>query len=122
MSFCIVAVIIALLGLYSLTAYHTEQRSKEIGVRKALGASATDVISLFTRQSILMVLISGVIATPLAIYAMQVLLRNFAYRIDISTWMILTANALVVFLTLLTISYQTLKAANIDPVKTLRYE
>ena len=122
MAFCIVAVIIALLGLYSLTAYSTERRSKEIGVRKALGASATDVITLFTRQSMLMVLISGIIATPLAIYAMHALLQNFAYRIGIGVWIILAANALVILMTLMTISYQTLKAANVNPVKTLRYE
>ncbi|MVM30780.1 FtsX-like permease family protein [Spirosoma sp. HMF4905] len=120
--FSLLAVLIACLGLYGLTAFATQQRTKEIGVRKVLGASVTSILTLLSKDFLKLVLIATVIASPLAWYAMNQWLKGFAYKIDIQWWMFALAGLLVVGVALLTVSFQSVKAALMNPVKSLRSE
>jgi putative ABC transport system permease protein len=121
-SFAVLAIIIACLGLFALSAYMAEQRSKEIGIRKVLGASVTQITSLLSRDFVRLVLIAILIASPIAWWAMHKWLQDFAYRIDISWWMFAGAGLLVVVIALLTVSSQAIKAAVANPIKSLRTE
>ncbi len=121
-AFSILAVIIACLGLFGLSSYSAEVKRKEIGVRKVLGASVPNIIYLMSRELVSWVLIANVIAWPAAYYFMNGWLQTFAYRINISVWMFLAAAALALIIAAITTGYQALKAANADPVKSLRYE
>lgn len=116
------AIFIACLGLLGLTAYTTVQRTKEIGVRKVLGASVPSIIILLSKDFLKLVLIAVVIASPLAWYAMSQWLNDFAYKIDIAWWMFAVAGLLAVGIALLTVSVQSIKAALMNPVKSLRSE
>jgi len=116
------AVIIACLGLFGLAAFTTLQRTKEIGVRKVLGASVASIVALLSRDFLRLILAAVLIATPLGWYAMDQWLRDFAYRIDLSWWVFVVAGLLAVAVALLTISYQSIKAALVNPVKSLRSE
>jgi putative ABC transport system permease protein len=119
-SFSILAVIIACLGLFALSAFMVQQRSKEISIRLVLGASAKSIFRLLTQNFMLLVLISIVIAIPIAWYMMNGWLQDFTYRIDI-TWDIFLWTAFIaVLIALLTISQQAIRAALADPVKNLR--
>lgn len=119
-SFAILAIIVASLGLFALSAFLVEQRRKEIGIRKVLGASVQSILGLLTRNFLVLVFISAVIASPIAWYIMQKWLQDYEYRIDI-TWDIYAfAGILAAAIALLTISYQAIKAALIDPAKTLK--
>jgi putative ABC transport system permease protein len=116
------AVLISCLGLFGLVIYTTTQRTKEIGVRKVLGASVAQIISLISKDFILLVLLAFVIAAPLAWIGMNKWLQNFAYRTEISWWVFLLTAVLMVVIALLTLSLQTIKAAIANPVKSLRTE
>jgi putative ABC transport system permease protein len=116
------AIFIACLGLFGLAAFSAEQRTKEIGVRKVLGASVTGIIILLSREFTRWVLVANIIAWPLAYYAMSRWLQNFAYRISVGFWVFLLAAALAFMIALLTVSYQAIKAAIASPVESLRYE
>ena len=116
------AVLISCLGLLGLVIYTTTQRTKEIGVRKVLGASVAQIVSIITKDFIVLVLLAFVIAAPLAWIGMNKWLENFAYRTDISWWVFLLGGAVMVFIALLTLSFQTIKAALANPVKALRSE
>ena len=121
-SFSILAIIIASLGLFALSAFMAEQRSKEIGVRKVLGASVSDLTSLLSKDFLKLVVIAMVIASPIAWWAMNKWLQDFVYRINISWWIFLFAGGSAVVIALLTVSFQAIKAALANPVKSLRSE
>ena len=116
------AIFIACLGLFGLAAFTAEQRTKEIGVRKVLGASTTGIIFLLSREFTRWVLVANVIAWPLAYFAMSRWLQNFAYRTSIGPWIFLLAAGMALLVALLTVSYQAVKAALANPVESLRYE
>ncbi|AKD56367.1 cell division protein FtsX [Spirosoma radiotolerans] len=122
LTFAALAILIACLGLFGLAAFMAEQRTKEIGVRKVLGASVGSIIGLLSKDFLKLVLISIVIASPIAWYAMGQWLEDFAYKIDIEWWMFLLAGLLAVGIALLTVSFQSVKAALMNPVKSLRSE
>jgi ABC-type antimicrobial peptide transport system permease subunit len=120
--FAVLAIFIACLGLFGLAMFTAEQRTKEIGVRKVLGASVASIVALLSKDFLRLVLIAILIATPVAWYAMNQWLQDFVYRIDIEWWMFALAGALAVAIALLTVSFQSIKAALMDPVKSLRTE
>ena len=122
LTFAVLAILIACLGLFGLAAFMAEQRTKEIGVRKVLGASVISIASLLSRDFLKLVLIAIVIASPIAWYGMNRWLQDFAYRIDISWWVFALAGLLAVGIALLTVSFQSIKAALMNPVKSLRSE
>ncbi len=121
-SFAVLAIFIACLGLFGLVTYAAEQRTKEIGIRKVLGASVTNVVTLLSKDLLKLVIISALIAFPVAWWAMHKWLEDFAYRINISWWIFLLAGALAVFIALITVSIQAVKAAIANPVNSLRTE
>ena len=110
------------LGLYGLAIYNTLRRTKEIGVRKVMGGSVWSIVLLLTNDFSKLVLLSNLIAWPVAWFAMERWLSNFAYRIDISVWIFLISGALAFFIAWLTVSYQSIKAAIQNPVQSLRSE
>jgi putative ABC transport system permease protein len=105
-----------------LAAYTAERRTKEIGIRKVLGATITNVITLLSKDFLRLVAISTVVAFPLAWWMMHKWLQDFAYRINISLWVFVIAGGLAVAIALLTVSFQAVKAAIANPVKSLRTE
>jgi len=121
-TFSALAFIIACLGLFGLVTFMTEQRTKEIGIRKVLGASVNQVVFLISNTFIKMVLAANFIAWPLAYYFMNKWLQNFAYRINLSIWIFILSGLLTFCITLVTVGYQAVKAANANPVESLRYE
>jgi len=121
-AFTSLAIVVACLGLFGLAAYAAEQRTKEIGIRKVLGASLSTIVSMLTRDFLLLVLISIVIASPLAWIFMNKWLQGFAYKVSISWWMLLAAGFGAVLIAFATISFQSIKAALANPVKSLRSE
>ncbi len=116
------AIFISCLGLFGLAAYIAEQRTKEIGIRKVLGASISQLWLMLSKDFILLVLISCVIASPLAYYFLQDWLQKYAYRIDIGMGVFLVAAVLAIFVTLITVSFQAIRAALMNPVRSLRSE
>ena len=116
------AIFISCLGLFGLAAYMAEQRSKEIGIRKILGASIGQLWLLLSRDFILLVLISCVLAAPVAVYFLQGWLRKYEYRIGIGPWVLIASTLLALVITVVTISWQTIRAALANPVKSLRTE
>ena len=122
MAFSGLAILIASLGLLGLITFAAEQRAKEIGIRKVLGAKGTNIVSMLSKDFLKLVLIASVIAIPLAWWAMNKWLQGFAYRIQISWWILIGAALLAVFIALATIFYQAMKAAIANPVKSLRSE
>ncbi|SDH65390.1 ABC transporter permease [Chitinophaga filiformis] len=121
-AFAGLTIFIACLGLFGLATYATEQRVKEIGVRKVLGASVTNIVRLLSSDFIKLVLVAILIATPVIWWAMQEWLQGYAYRITIQWWMIALAGILAVTTALLTVSLLAVKAALMNPVKALRTE
>jgi putative ABC transport system permease protein len=119
-SFSVLAVIIACLGLFALSSFMAEQRSKEIGIRKVLGATVAQMASLLSLNFVKLVVIAFVIASPIAWWGMHKWLQDFVYRIDISGWIFLVSGALVVVIALATISFQAMRAAMANPAKSLR--
>jgi putative ABC transport system permease protein len=120
--FSFVALAIALLGLYSLVSFSTEQRTKEIGVRKVLGASTLKIINLISKEYLLLVLIANIIAWPVAWIVLNKLFQHFAYKIEIGFWIFLLAGVIAFTIAFITVSYQAIKAALSNPVEALRYE
>ncbi len=121
-AFAILAIIIASLGLFGLSAFIIEQRTKEIGIRKVLGASVQNVLLLVSKEFLLLVGIAFIISIPVTWWAMHTWLQDFAYRINIEWWVFLIAGAAAILIALLTVSFQALKAAIANPVKSLRTE
>ena len=121
-AFTLMAIVVACLGLFGLAAFTAEQRTKEIGIRKVLGATVSAIAMLLSRDFLKLVLVAAALATPIAYIAMNHWLREFAYRIEMSWQIFLMAGLATLILGLLTVSYQAVKAALADPVKSLRYE
>jgi putative ABC transport system permease protein len=120
--FSLLAVLIASLGLFGLSSYTITQRTKEIGIRKVLGASVHSIVALLSKDFLKLVLIAIVIAAPLAWYAASQWLQDFAYKIDIAWWVFPLAGLLAVGIALVTVSFQSVKAALVNPIKSLRSE
>ncbi len=120
--FAILAIIISCLGLSGLVAHVAASRRKEIGIRKVLGASVAGVVQLLAKEFMLLVAISWIIATPLAWWVMNKWLQDFAYRINISAWIFLAAGLIALLIAIFTVSFQAIKAAMANPVKSLRTE
>lgn len=120
--FTIIAIVIASLGLFGLSAFSAEQRTREIGIRKVLGASVSHVTALLSKEFIKLVLIAIVIASPIAWFAMNKWLQDFAFRITISWWMFAAAGVIAIFIALATVSFQAIKTALMNPTKSLRAE
>jgi putative ABC transport system permease protein len=120
--FTAIAISLACLGLFGLAAYTEEQRTKEIGIRKVLGASVAEVFILLSKEFMKWVLIANVIAWPVAYYFMNKWLQDFAYRIDIDWWIFALSGGIALLIALATVSFQAIKAAMANPVESLRYE
>jgi putative ABC transport system permease protein len=122
MSFTVLAVFIACLGLFGLASFTSEQRTKEIGVRKVLGASVSNIVVLISKEFSKWVLIASLIAWPVAYYIVSQWLQSFAYRISIGIWIFLLATVLALFVAMATVGFKAVKAALTNPVDALRYE
>jgi putative ABC transport system permease protein len=120
--FTSLAIFLSCLGLFGLASFTAEQRTKEIGIRRVLGASLSGVVILLTKEFVRLVAVANIIAWPLAYYAMNRWLHNFAYRIDLGLWIFVISALLALFIALFTVSYQSIKAATANPVDSLRYE
>ena len=121
-SFTLLAILISCLGLFGLAMFTAQQRTKEIGVRKVLGASATAITAMLTRDFLKLVFISILLASPLAWWAMNKWLATFTYRITISWWVFVLAGTVALLIAFVTVSFQSIKAAVANPVKSLRSE
>ncbi|GAB3896941.1 ABC transporter permease [Larkinella knui] len=122
LTFTVLAVLIACLGLFGLTAFAAEQRTKEIGVRKVLGASVASIVMLLSKDFMKLVFIAIVIASPIAWYAMSQWLQNFEYKLDPAWWVFALAGMLAIAIAFLTVCFQSVKAALTNPVESLRSE
>ena len=120
--FSILSIFIACLVLFGLASFTAEQRIKEIGIRKALGASVSEIIFLLSKDFTKWVIVANIIAWPMAYFAMNRWLQNFAYRINIGIGIFILAALLALVIALLTVGYQAVRAARVNPVEALRYE
>ena len=120
--FSILAIFISCLGLFGLASFMAEQRTKEIGIRKVLGATVSNILLLLSKEFAKWVLIANVIAWPFAYYAMNKWLQGYAYRINIAVWSFILAAVLALAIALFTVSYQAVRAATANPADALRYE
>jgi putative ABC transport system permease protein len=120
--FTTLAIVIACLGLFGLAAYAAEQRTKEIGIRKVLGANVSAIVSMLSKDFMKLVFISILIASPLAWYLMTKWLQDFAYRINIQWWVLVLAGVAALFIAFITVSFQSIKAAIANPVDSLKNE
>lgn len=121
-NFTLVAILIACLGLFGLSAYTAQQRTKEIGIRKVLGASVMGVTQLLSKEFLKLVLLAVAVSIPIAWYAMNEWLQNFAYHVDLNAWTFVVAALVAVLIALFTVSFQSIKAALANPVNSLRSE
>ncbi len=120
--FSFLAIVVACLGLYGLALFTAERRTKEVGIRKVLGASTHEIVVTLSKEFMKWVIIANVIAWPIAYYAMNKWLQNFAYKIEVVPWMFLLSGIVVLVIALLTVSFHAIKAATANPVESLRYE
>jgi len=120
--FAMLAILISCLGLFGMASFMAEQRTKEIGVRKVLGASVFNLWRLLSKEFVMLVIVSFCIAAPVAYYFMHNWLQNYTYRTNLSSWIFITAGIIALLITLLTVSFQAIKAAIANPVKSLRSE
>jgi putative ABC transport system permease protein len=120
--FTVLAVIVASLGLLGLSLYTVAKRTKEIGIRKVLGANIIQITTLITKDYIKLILFAGLIAVPAAYFILQNWLKDYAFHVDIGVWFFVLPVVLIVVIALLTVLYQSLKAALANPVKSLRTE
>ncbi len=121
-SFTLMAILISSLGLFGLASFSAEQRSKEIGIRKVLGASVSGIVQLLSKDFLKLVLISFVIASPIAWWAMNKWLQGFNYRVSITWWMFALAGLIAICVAMFTVSFQAIKAAVANPTKSLKTE
>jgi putative ABC transport system permease protein len=117
-----IAILISCLGLFGLAAYSVERRTKEVGIRKTFGASVNDIVKLLSGEFVILVLISNLIAWPIAYYAADRWLQNFYYRTDIGVLLFLLSGAIALVIAFLTVRRHAVKAAAANPVESLRYE
>lgn len=120
--FTLIAILICCLGLFGLATFSAEQRIKEIGVRKVLGASVSGIVGLLSKDFMKLVVVAILIASPLAWYIMNKWLQDFAYRVNISWWIFIIAGIIAILIAFVTIGFQAIRAANVNPVKSLRTE
>lgn len=120
--FALLAIFIAGLGLFGLVAFTVERRSKEIGIRKVFGAPVRGIVLLLSKDFLRLIALAYIVASPLAYYALEGWLQSFAYRVDVGIGTFALAGGLALFIAFMTMTYQALKAANANPVETLRYE
>jgi putative ABC transport system permease protein len=118
----VISVIIACIGLFGLAAFTAQQRTKEIGIRKVLGASVTNIASLLSKDFVKLVFIAICIASPIAWWALSKWLLNFAYRTNMGWWIFAGAGMMALLIVVLTVSFQAVKAAVANPVRSLRTE
>ena len=121
-TFSIIGLFIACLGLFGLAAFVTEQRTKEIGIRKVLGASVENIVSMLSREFVLQALVANIIAWPVAYFVMNRWLQNFAYRTEMNLGFFIISSVIAVSIALLTVCFQAIKASVADPVEALKYE
>jgi putative ABC transport system permease protein len=121
-SFSVLAIFIACLGLFGLSAYSAERRSKEIGIRKIMGASISSVLGLMSKEFLQLIIVSFVIAAPVAYFAMQQWLQEFTYRTEIGVTVFALAGIGTLIIAMTTVSWQSIKAAVANPVESLRSE
>jgi putative ABC transport system permease protein len=122
LAFSFLTILVACLGLFGLVTFIAEQRIKEIGIRKVLGASVPNIVQLLSKDFVVLVIVSILIASPIAYYVMHKWLQDFAYRINIEWWVFAIAGFMALLIALLTVSFQAVKAAVANPVKSLRTE
>ena len=122
LGFSLFAILISCLGLFGLSAFTIEQKIKEIGIRKILGASVSSITFMISKKFITLVLLSSLIAYPVGYFIIKNWLKNFAYRIDISWWVFAISAGIALLIALATISFQAIKAATANPIESLRYE
>jgi putative ABC transport system permease protein len=120
--FSVLAIVIACLGLLGLSAFTIESRTKEIGIRKVLGATISGIVTLVSSKFFRLILVGFVMAVPLTWYMMDKWLSNFAYKIEIEWWVFVVTGLIVVLIAAFTVGFYTIKAAVANPVKSLRYE
>jgi len=120
--FAALAIIISCLGLFSLSAYTAERRVKEIGIRKVLGATSSGLVAMLSKDFVVLVTISCLIAFPVSWWIMTVWLKNYEYRIGVSWWIFAATGVLAIVIALATVSFQAMKAAVMNPVRSLRSE
>ena len=117
-----IAIFVSCMGLFGLATFTAEQRRKEIGIRKVLGASVAGIVTMLSKDFLKLVMLSLVIASPIAWYFMNDWLQGFAYRVNISILIFLLAGAMAIFIAVVTVSFQAIKAALANPVASLRSE
>jgi putative ABC transport system permease protein len=122
LTFSGIAILIACIGLFGLATFTARQRTKEIGVRKVLGASVAGIVSLLSVDFLKLIFIAIIIAAPAGWYLMQTWLQTFAYRVDLEWWVFVLSGVLSILIALITISFQSVKTAFINPVESLRSE
>jgi len=122
LGFSVIAILLGCLGLFGLVLHGTQQRTKEIGIRKTLGASVANIVAMLSSSYLRWVVLGNVVAWPFAWYAMHRWLQNFSYRIDLTIWPFLFSGAAALLVALLAVSWQTLRAATANPIDALRYE
>jgi putative ABC transport system permease protein len=120
--FAFLTILVACLGLFGLATFTAQQRFKEIGIRKVLGSSVPQIVGILAADFIKLVVISMVIAFPVGYYLMNKWLQDFTYRIDVEWWVFIVAAIITVFIAFVTISFRSIKAALMNPVKSLRTE
>lgn len=120
--FAILAIIISCLGLFGLASFMAEEKTKEIGIRKIMGASVASLVGIFSREFTKWVLLANLIAWPIAWFYMEKWLNNYAYRIEMPLWVFVAVAALVIIIASITVGHQSWRSATQDPVKSLKYE
>jgi ABC-type antimicrobial peptide transport system permease subunit len=121
-AFAFLAIIISCLGLFGLASFVAEQKTKEIGIRKVLGASSLIIVKNLTAQFLTWVLVSNIIAWPAAYYYLSNWLEDYPYRINLNIWLFIVSGVLALMIAALTVGFQAVKAANANPIKSLKYE
>ena len=120
--FASIAIFLSCLGLYGLASFMAVQRLKEVGIRKVLGATAADIVYIFSREFVLLIGIAFLISTPIAWYFVHQWVQQYVYRIPISAWVFAAGGLLALLIALATVSFQAFRAASVNPVKNLRTE
>ncbi|HET7178788.1 MAG TPA: FtsX-like permease family protein, partial [Chryseosolibacter sp.] len=121
-TFCGIAILISSLGLFGLSSFTTRQRTREMSIRKVLGASAISLVRLLTKEFLFLIVIASCVALPISYVGITQWLEGFAYHIDSGGWIFLAPILMILIIAFLTISVQTLKAVNTNPLETLKHE
>ena len=116
------AIIISCLGLFGLAAFTAEQKTKEVGIRKVLGSSVAGIVMMLSKEFVKWIVIANLVAWPIAYYLIDAWLMDFAYKIDIGIWVFLISGLIALVIAIITVAFQTIKAAIANPIESLRYE